>query len=79
MVPFDDGTALTLWDDPARTAASVAEVAPGDVDGYLAYEALFGRIRRALRGDYSEVADYLARPLTGPGRSSRSASATTRS
>jgi phytoene dehydrogenase-like protein len=55
--PFDDGTALTLWDDRAKTAASVAEVAPGDVDGYLAYEALFGRIRRALRGDYSEEAD----------------------
>lgn len=55
--PFDDGTALTLWDDPARTAASVAEVAPGDVEGYLAYEALFGRIRRALRGGYSEAAD----------------------
>ena len=55
--PFDDGTALTLWDDPARTAASVAEVAPGDVDGYLAYEALFGRIRRALRGDYTDAND----------------------
>ena len=55
--PFEDATALTLWDDPAKTAASVAEVAPGDVDGYLAYEALFGRIRRALRGDYSEGAD----------------------
>ena len=55
--PFDDGTALTLWDDRARTAASVAEIAPGDVDGYLAYEALFGRLRRALRGDYSEAAD----------------------
>ncbi|HYT40287.1 MAG TPA: NAD(P)/FAD-dependent oxidoreductase [Acidimicrobiia bacterium] len=55
--PFDDGTALTLWDDPARTAASVAEVSPGDVDGYLAYESLFGRLRRALRGDYSEATD----------------------
>jgi phytoene dehydrogenase-like protein len=55
--PFEDGTALTLWDDPVRTAASVAEVAPADVDGYLAYEALFGRIRRALRGDYTEATD----------------------
>ena len=55
--PFEDGTALTLWDDPVRTAASVAEVAPGDVDGYLAYEALFGRLRRALRGDYTERTD----------------------
>ena len=55
--PFDDGTALTLWDNPAKTAASVAEVAPADVDGYLAYEALFARIRRALRGDYTEATD----------------------
>jgi phytoene dehydrogenase-like protein len=55
--PFDDGTALTLWDDPVKTAASVAEVAPGDVDGYLAYEALFGRLRRALRGDYRDATD----------------------
>jgi len=55
--PFEDGTALALWDDPARTAAAVAAIAPGDVDGYLAYEALFGRIRRALRGDYTEATD----------------------
>lgn len=55
--PFDDGTALTLWDEPAKTSASVAEISPADVDGYLAYEALFGRIRRALRGDYAEDTD----------------------
>jgi phytoene dehydrogenase-like protein len=55
--PFEDGTALTLWDDPAQTASSVGEVAPGDVDGYLAYEALFGRLRRALRGDYTDGTD----------------------
>ena len=35
----------------------MAAIAPGDVDGYLAYEALFGRIRRALRGDYTEATD----------------------
>ena len=55
--PFEDGTALALWDDPDRTAASIAEVAPGDVDGYRAYEALFGRIRRALRADYRDGSD----------------------
>lgn len=47
--PFDDGTSLTLWDDAARSAAAVAELSPADVDGYLAYEGLFARIRRALR------------------------------
>jgi phytoene dehydrogenase-like protein len=47
--PFTDGTAISLWDDSARNAAAVAAVSPADVDGYLAYEALFARIRNALR------------------------------
>jgi phytoene dehydrogenase-like protein len=47
--PFEDGTSIALWDDPARSAAAVAALAPSDVDGYLAYGALFDRIRRALR------------------------------
>jgi phytoene dehydrogenase-like protein len=47
--PFEDGTSLTLWNDADRSAAAVAEIAPRDVDGYLAYEALFARLRRALR------------------------------
>ena len=63
--PFEDGTALTLWDDPAMTAASLAEVSPADVDGYLAYEALFGRIRRALRADYTDGADTWLGPSPG--------------
>ena len=48
--PFEDGTSIALWNDPARSAAAVAELAPGDAEGFAAYEALFGRIRRALRG-----------------------------
>ncbi|HUI02792.1 MAG TPA: NAD(P)/FAD-dependent oxidoreductase [Acidimicrobiales bacterium] len=47
--PFEDGTSIALWDDDARSAAAVAALSPGDVDGYLAYGALFARIRRALR------------------------------
>jgi phytoene dehydrogenase-like protein len=47
--PFDDGTSITLWNDPGRSAAAVAELAPGDVEGYLAYDALFARVRRTLR------------------------------
>ncbi len=47
--PFEDGTSIALWDDPARSAAAVAELAPGDVEGFEAYEALFDRIRGALR------------------------------
>jgi phytoene dehydrogenase-like protein len=47
--PFEDGTSIALWDDPQRSAAAVHALAPGDVDGYAAYEALFARIRTALR------------------------------
>lgn len=47
--PFEDGTSIALWDDDERSAAAVAALAPRDVQGYLAYSALFGRIRAALR------------------------------
>jgi phytoene dehydrogenase-like protein len=47
--PFTDGTSVALWEDADRSAAAVAELSPGDVDGYRAYSALFDRIRRALR------------------------------
>jgi phytoene dehydrogenase-like protein len=40
---------LDVWDDPHRSAASVARISPSDVEGYLRYCDLFGRIRRALR------------------------------
>ncbi len=48
--PFTDGTSLTVWGDDARTSASVAALSARDVEGYLAYAALFARIRKALRG-----------------------------
>lgn len=47
--PFEDGTSLTQWHDDAKTAASVAALSPRDVDGFAAYDALFGRIRDRLR------------------------------
>jgi len=49
--PFDDGTALSLWDDSARNHQAVAAMSPGDADGYTRYEQLFGRIRQALRSE----------------------------
>ena len=49
--PFDDGTALSLWDDSARNHQVVAAMSPGDSDGYTRYEQLFGRIRKALRSE----------------------------
>jgi len=47
--PFEDGTSISLWNDSERSAAAVAELAPGDAEGFATYEALFGRIRTALR------------------------------
>lgn len=47
--PFEDRTSLFQWQDEAATAASVAALAPRDVDGFLAYERLFDRIRDRLR------------------------------
>ncbi|HZU78127.1 MAG TPA: NAD(P)/FAD-dependent oxidoreductase, partial [Dehalococcoidia bacterium] len=47
--PFPDGSSLTLWEDSERNRSTIASLSPGDVDGYLRYESLFRRIRRALR------------------------------
>ena len=47
--PFEDGTSVGLYADAERTAAQVAALSPADVEGYLAYESLFERIRIALR------------------------------
>lgn len=47
--PFEDGTFIALWNDTDRSAESVRQLAPRDVDGFVAYEALFARLRRALR------------------------------
>lgn len=64
--PFPDGTALTLWDDPARSATEVARLAPADAGGYLAYEQLFARIRSGLRGSYTEGSDLWLGPAPDP-------------
>jgi phytoene dehydrogenase-like protein len=47
--PFPDGTSAALWSAVDRTVAAIEALSPSDVDGYLAYEGLFERIRRALR------------------------------
>jgi phytoene dehydrogenase-like protein len=47
--PFEDGSSLTQWRDEDRTAKEIHALAPGDVDGYVAYVELFRRIRSRLR------------------------------
>ena len=47
--PFEDGSSLTQWLDEDRAAKEIHALAPGDVDGYVAYVDLFRRIRSRLR------------------------------
>jgi phytoene dehydrogenase-like protein len=47
--PFGDGSSLTQWLDEDRTAKEIHALAPGDVDGYVAYVELFRRVRSRLR------------------------------
>jgi len=47
--PFEDSTAVALWDDAERSARAVAGLSRRDVAGYVAYTALFDRMRTALR------------------------------
>lgn len=47
--PFLDDTSLTDWKDDSRTAESVHRLSPRDVEGYLAYQAVYQRIRARLR------------------------------
>jgi phytoene dehydrogenase-like protein len=62
--PFDDGTALSLWDDSERNHRVVAAMSPRDADGYTRYEQLFARIRNALRAESHDtwVGDAPDRP-----------------
>ena len=47
--PFLDGSSFADWHDPARTAASVRSLSPGDVAGFFAYQDTYDRIRRRVR------------------------------
>lgn len=48
--PFEDGSSLALWNDSDKSAKAVASLSPKDVEGFVAYENLFARIRKAVRG-----------------------------
>ncbi len=49
FAPFEDGHSFTAWMDSDRTLESIRAFAPRDVEGHLAREALFDRMRDALR------------------------------
>lgn len=48
FAPSPDGTAVTLWSDPARTAAGLRDRSVRDADGYIAFDALVRNVGRFL-------------------------------
>jgi phytoene dehydrogenase-like protein len=49
FVPFSDGNSLTVWGDDAATIRSIESFAPDQAEGWLARNALFDRMRDAIR------------------------------
>lgn len=49
FVPFEDGNSLTVWGDDPTTHESIRSFAPDQVDGWVARNRLFDRIRDAIR------------------------------
>lgn len=47
--PFLDGSSLTEWKNPRRTAEAVRRLSARDVAGYAAYQEVYQRIRDRLR------------------------------
>jgi phytoene dehydrogenase-like protein len=54
QVPFPDGDILPWWGDPARTAAEVDRVCPGDGAAFLALDARLKRLAAYLQGFFLE-------------------------
>ena len=49
FVPFEDGSSIQLWDDPAKADEELSRFSPRDVKGRHEMHALMGRICDALR------------------------------
>lgn len=49
FVPFDDGSAIQLWDDDARCEGEIRRFSPRDVAGWRAFGDVKRRLRDALR------------------------------
>ncbi|HXF57059.1 MAG TPA: NAD(P)/FAD-dependent oxidoreductase [Actinomycetota bacterium] len=48
-VPYPDGSALTLWGDPARTAQEIARFSRADADAYPRFDAYLSRLAHLVR------------------------------
>jgi phytoene dehydrogenase-like protein len=70
-VPYPDGSSLTLWDDPGRTAGEIARFSMADADAYLEFDRYFDRLGKLLRDLLFVVPPNLTLrdpPVAGPGR-----------
>ncbi|MFN3706584.1 MAG: phytoene desaturase family protein [Thermoflexales bacterium] len=51
FVPFEDGSSVQLYDDPERCEAEIRRLAPDDVAGWRAMQAVMTRARDLIRPD----------------------------
>ena len=51
FVPFEDGSSIQLWNDDARCETEITRLAPRDLPGWRAMQAVKRRLRDALRPD----------------------------
>src|SRR5918997_2908441 len=47
-IPYDDGTALTLWGDGARCSGEIARFSKADADAYIEFDAYLSRLGRLV-------------------------------
>jgi phytoene dehydrogenase-like protein len=57
FVPFLDGSSIQLWDDDEKCEAEVRSLAPKDVQGWKAMNAVLGRLRDKLRPSVNQNAE----------------------
>jgi len=48
-VPYPDGSSLTLWNDPARTAESIKKLSSADADRFIEFDLYFQRVANLMR------------------------------
>jgi len=42
FAPFEDGSGILVWNDPAKTAEEIGRISKPDAEGYLRYDAALG-------------------------------------
>ena len=49
FAPFQDGSGMLLWDDPAKAAEEIARISKPDGDNYVAYSHAIGELAALIR------------------------------